>query len=367
MVSERTPLYEVTVQAGATFVDEAGWLVPDRYGDPDGEYRRACQNVVLFDRSHHGKVELRGSDAHSFLHNLSSGDILHLAVGAGCEAFWLNAKARVVAHGFIYHVALPDGREAYWLELVPGLADKLMKHLDHHLISEQVEIVDRTRDFAEVHVTGPGARALLGKVLGEGVLQLGELQVLVQTDVPCQIRRHDPLGAAGYDLICPRDRAEEVWHRLTAAGAQPAGRQAYEMLRVEAGTPLYGIDVDETTLAMEVGRTQQAISFTKGCYLGQEPVVRSRDLGHVNRSLRGVKIAAAQAIPRGAKLMRAEAEVGHITSSVVSPRLGTALALAYVRRGHQEPGTSLTVVSDQGSWPAEVVSLPLAGRDGSES
>src|SRR5207244_9673945 len=95
---------------------------------------------------------------------------------------------------------------------------------------------------------------------------------------------------------------DEMWQTLTAAGAHPAGSQAYELLRVEAGTPLYGVDVDENNLAMEVGRTPQAISFTKGCYLGQEPVVRSRDLGHVNRSLVGLKFLGQGLAGRGAKL-----------------------------------------------------------------
>src|SRR5205823_13846756 len=112
-----------------------------------------------------------------------------------------------------------------------------------------------------------------------------------------QIRRMEPLGFPGYDLLCPFSNAPRLWQTLMQLGVRPAGLAAYAMLRVEAGTPVYGTDFDETNLAMEVNRTAQAISFTKGCYLGQEPVVRARDLGHVNRSLTGLKLPGRAALP----------------------------------------------------------------------
>jgi folate-binding protein YgfZ len=146
-----------------------------------------------------------------------------------------------------------------------------------------------------------------------------------------------------------------------AAGVRPAGLETYHTLRVEAGTPLYGVDIDESNLAPEVGRTRQAISYTKGCYLGQEPIVRIRDLGHVNRSLLAVKIAAQEPVPRGTRLFREGKEVGQVTSSVVSPRLGATLALAYLRRGSDNAGTALEVEAGGGRRAAEVVALPLPG------
>src|SRR5207302_10856103 len=124
------------------------------------------------------------------------------------------------------------------------------------------------------------------------------------------------------------------------AGAGPAGLDTHHILRVEAGTPLYGADVDENTFAPEVGRTREAICYTKGCYLGQEPVVMARDRGQVNRTLLGLKLPGG-AVPPGSPLYRDGKEVGRVTSSARSPRLGTAIALAYVRRGHQEPGTAV--------------------------
>jgi folate-binding protein YgfZ len=173
----------------------------------------------------------------------------------------------------------------------------------------------------------------------------------------CHIRRHDLLGVPGYDIVCLAGRAGNVWQMLTRAGARPAGREAYEVLRVEAGTPALGVDLDDTTFAPEVGRTKQAICYTKGCYLGQEPIVMARDRGQVNRTLLGVKLPAGP-VPHNSPLFHDGKEVGRVTSSVVSPRVG-ALGLAYVRRGSQEPGTALEVEAAGTRHPAVVAALPL--------
>jgi folate-binding protein YgfZ len=343
---ERTPLYDVTAQAGAVFVDEAGWLVPDHFGDAAAEYRNARDQAALFDLSQYAKVEVTGGDAASFLHNLSTNDVEGLPVGAGCEAFLCTAKARVVAHVLIYHLVLHDGRDAFWLDAVPGAAERIIKHLDHFLISEQVEFADRTREFAHLHLAGPQAKAILEKTLQDDIPDLGDLQHMMRTfgaAGTCHIRRHDALGMPGYDITCLRARAEAVWQLLARSGARPAGRTAYEALRIEAGTPQYGLDIDENTLAPEVGRTAQGICYTKGCYIGQEPIVRIRDIGQVNRTLTGLQIEGAEAIPHGAKLLRDGTEVGQVTSAAVIPGTSKTVALAYVRRGNSERGTALEV------------------------
>src|SRR4029077_577828 len=128
-----------------------------------------------------------------------------------------------------------------------------------------------------------------------------------------------------------KNRAAAVWQALIAGGAQPAGLQAYHTLRIEAGTPVYGLDIDDSNLPQEVGRTERTVSFTKGCYIGQETVARIRTYGHVNRSLVGLRIAGGEAVPRGVQVTRESKEVGTVTSCIVSPRFG-AIALGYVRR-----------------------------------
>jgi folate-binding protein YgfZ len=328
---ERTPLYEQEAEAGAVFADEAGWLVPAHFGDRIAEYRTARQGAAIFDLSHWGKIELTGPDARMFLHNLCTNDVKGLSPGIIREAFLATVQARVIAHVFIH--ARDD--DSLWLNVGPGMAEKVIKHLDRHLISEQVEIIDHTHDYAQLRLIGPATTALRNDSVA-----------------------HQLLNLPGSDIFLPRGPAGDVWKELRAKGARPAGLLAYEILRVEAGMPVYGTDMDENVLVPEVGRTPRAVSYTKGCYLGQEPIVRIRDLGHVNRSLLGLKVAGAGAITTGAKLYRDGKEVGTVGSSVESPELET-IALAWVRRGN-EPGSTVEIEADGSKRIAEVVGLPFS-------
>jgi tRNA-modifying protein YgfZ len=360
-MAEQTPLHAMTTKAGATYTEEAGYTMPAHFGDPATEYQHARTGAVLFDVSHRGKVELTGPEAPMFLHNLCTNDITGMPVGAGCEAFLTTAKAKIVSHLYIFHLLLHDGRPALWLDVAPGTAEKVIQHLDHFLISEQVEFADRTREFAQMHLAGAQAHHVLERALVDDVPDLQELQHMIRTfgsDSTSHVRRHTPLGLPGYDVVCLRGRAETVWQMLLRGGAKPAGRQTWETLRVEAGTPVQGADIDETTFAPEVGRIAQAISYAKGCYLGQEPVVMARDRGQVNRTLLGLKLPDGP-VPHNSLLFREGKEVGRVTSSVVSPRLGQAVGLGYVRRGNQESGTRLQVEVQGQRHPAEVAALPF--------
>jgi folate-binding protein YgfZ len=361
-----SPLAAVTAAAGAVPRDFAGWAMPASYGDPSAGYDAAVSAAALFDVSHRGKLELTGPDAPSFLHNLCTNDVTGLPLGAGCEAFFTTAKAKVVGHALVYHVRLDGGRDALMLDTEPGKAEALLKHLDRYLISEQVELADRTAEYAQMHLAGPRAKATLERALGDEVPDLDELQHMERTfglNATCHVRRHDPLGVPGYDIVCRRERAEGVWRMLTAAGARPAGLDTYEVLRVEAGTPVDGRDFDENRFVVEVGRGPRAISYAKGCYLGQEPIVMARDrAGHVNRTLLGLALTdGGRPAPAGAKVFRGDAEVGVVSSSVASPRAGGPVALAYLRRGHQDPGTEVTVETPDGRRPAVVRALPIVG------
>ena len=160
-------------------------------------------------------------------------------------------------------------------------------------------------------------------------------------------------------MLCRPEDALALWTALTDSGAAVAGLRTYDILRVEAGTPLYGRDIDETNLPQETGRTHLAVSFTKGCYIGQETIARIRTYGHVNRSLVGLKLAGEQAAPPGSLVYRDGKEVGRITSSVVSPRFPGALALAYLRRGNESPGVAVEVDGTAERRSAEVVGLPF--------
>jgi folate-binding protein YgfZ len=359
----QTPLYDVEARVGGAFEEVAGWLIPVHYGNPASEDARTRQTAGLFDLCHHGKVTVTGPEAARFLHNLCTNSVTTLAAGDGCEAYLTTGQARIVARALIYHLPAVDGTPAFWLDVGPGLGPKVYQHLDHFLVSEQVELADRTEDMAQLHLAGPRAAVILNQALGAELPPLKELQHAERTvqGQPCQVRRHDPLGLPGFDLVAPRTAAQALWEALTAAGAVPAGLPVYGVLRLEAGTPENGPDIDGQ-LPQEVRRMERAVSFTKGCYIGQETVARIRTYGHVNRSLVGLRVAGEEALLEGTKLFRDGQEVGQATSSVLSPRHGL-IALAYVRRGSEKPGTVLDVGAAGSGRTAEVVSLPFAGAD----
>lgn len=303
------------------------------------EYERAVSDVVAFDLSDWGRIEIVGPEARMFLHNLCTNDVTNLPVGGGCEAFLTNHKAKTLAIIYL-RAGVKDGEPALTLDVPPGLSDKVFQHLNRHLISERCEILDLGADATAVRVAGPGARAAVEQAL-ERRVEWQAWQWEAASDV---LVRCTPLLSV---------EAFDVWN-VPALRYRVAANQVHEILRVEAGTPVYGVDVDEDRFVVEVGRTRQAISYTKGCYLGQEPIVMARDRGQVNRTLLGLKLALGELPAAGAKVFAGDAEVGVVTSAVESPRFGP-IALAYLRRGHQTVGTAVQV----GGREATVSALPF--------
>ncbi|MBI1831822.1 MAG: folate-binding protein YgfZ [Planctomycetes bacterium] len=300
------------------------------------DYQAALHGVALFDLSNRSKIELAGAEAVTFLHNLCTQDIKTLAVGETREAFLTSAKARVIAHAWITHHSLHVLR----LDTVAGQSEKVIEHLNHFLISEQVEVIDRTMEIGMLRLVGPRAAGLAEA-----------------TSTPA--RRHRWLNAEACDIFCPMSEAAALRQRLIAAGAILGSPATYHLLRIEAGLPEFGIDIDENRLAMEVNRPQ-AISYNKGCYLGQETIVMARDRGQVNRLLMGVTFAGMTPLDAGTKLFRGNDEVGQVTSSAFSPRLGRVIALAYLRRGSWDAGTKLVIDPAVSGTEAVVCALPFA-------
>jgi len=334
------------------------------------EYQQMREGAGLIDVSQRGKIELVGSDAASFLHNLTTNDIQNLPAGAGCEIFLTNAKGKVVAFGWVYHLPAATDADAtrlagvpsFWLDVDPPAAKNAFQHLNKYLISEQVEIADRTNELAQFYLIGPKAREILARASGQNLAGWGEMQcgfIQWPHSFSVQARFHRRFGVECFEMISLRDQSTSISNLLTQAGAEMISEENLEILRVEAGIPAYGIDIDENVLAPEVGRTSQTISYTKGCYLGQETIVRIRDLGHVNRTLLGLKVDGETVVPRGSKIFRDDKEVGVVTSSVRSPLLGTVIALAYLHRGCQTPGTGVQLTLGTARVVAEVASLPF--------
>ena len=333
-------------------------FTPAPAGDFATEYAAGTTGAALFDRSSAGKLRLTGPDAPAFLGNLSTNDIKSLPLGGGCETYFCDSRAKALFQAWVYHIRTGDGQHALWLETTPGRNAPLLKHLDKYLISEAVEFEDVTEKFAQMHLAGPKAKETLEAALGSTVPDLAEFQHMERTfgaTATCSFRRRDPLGVPGYDIVCLPERAGGVWQMLAACGAVPASPATFEALRIEAGTPVYGPDLDETRFVMEVGQVDRAVSFTKGCYLGQEPIVMSRDrAGHAPRSFVKLKADSPHLLPVGAKLFAGPDEVGTITSATVTPRSGS-VALGYVKWKHRDTGTKLDADTPAGKVPCEIV------------
>jgi folate-binding protein YgfZ len=316
-------------------------------------YRGLVESVGVVDLTGRTQLELTGDDRASFLHNFCTNAVRDLPAGRGAEAFVLDAKGHVIGHVLAFCAP-----HSIILDTTPGQGERLSQHLDRYIIREKVEIRDRTAEWGELLVAGPQAAALLESLalnVPQERLAHGESALAGRTVF---LRRVDFVGPDSWLLACRREDVEPALSALANAGAVRAGAEGFEAARIEAGTPLYGHDITDQNLPQEVNRDAQAISFTKGCYLGQETVARIDALGHVNRVLVGVRFAGPEVPPTGTELRAADAArpaIGSVTSGVYSPRLQSALALAYIRRGHTSAGTKLA----SESAPAEVVALPL--------
>ena len=227
----------------------------------------------------------------------------------------------------------------------------MFQYLDRYLISERVELFDRTDEFAQWYLAGPAAAEVLRKAMEVKSFDPHEYTMMGRT-----ARRRDLLGVPGFDLVCPKNHPDAD---APLAGATPASREAFETLRIEAGTPLFGPDIDENRFVMEVAGAARAVSYTKGCYLGQEPIVMARDrAGHVNRAFLGLKVLDGGPLQAGSKLFHDGQEVGVVTSSCHSPRLGAAIALGYLRWKHQDVGTRMEAETPSGRQAVEVLGMP---------
>ncbi|MFM9058727.1 MAG: YgfZ/GcvT domain-containing protein [Planctomycetaceae bacterium] len=295
---------------------------------------------------------VRGADAVRFVDNFTTAALARLGAGTGTEGFFTDARGHVLA---LVNILRTD--DGLWLDGAAGIADPLRAHLDHHLIREQVELLDATADLVTLLLAGPHAPEWLAArcpgTPGAGPLAHARVGV---GGVGCDVVALDWFGPGGLLLQAARGDADRLTAWLRAEGLPELDAAAVAAARIEAGTP-EPADVDPRTLPQELGRDARAISFTKGCYLGQETVARLDALGHVNRRLVVLATAVPPAI--GAAVTAAGETVGRVTSACVSPRLGGGLGLALVHvRGLG--GAALGI----DGMPARVVPPP-AGEAGS--
>lgn len=331
-------------------------------------YDAARGRAALLERRGRGKIAVAGADRKTYLHAMLTNDIAALAPGTGCYAAYLTPQGRMITDLRVLELG-----DMTLLELRAEEAPVVLEKLDQFVFSEDVKLGDLTEAFAEVRVVGPAAaETVVAALAGEGVRPVGlpgredlgewsefrngrtsfggETVVLVASR---------DLGLPGFDLLVAAPHAGALAAALRSAGAAPLSSEAAEALRIEAGRPLFGVDMDHDTIPLEAGIEGRAISFGKGCYPGQEVIVRvvHRGGGRVARRLVTLHLDGDRTPAPGATVQAAGRDVGRITSAAWSPANGKPLAFAYLQRAVAEAGVEVTVASDAGDTRGVVASV----------
>ena len=318
-------------------------------------YAALRRGAAIVDRSSSGRLLLTGADRRSYLQGLLTNDIAALGPGEGCYAALLTAQGRMIADMRVVELG-----DAVLLDVAPDVTETVRAHLERFVFTEDVEVRDLTTERAEVGVYGPEASSALARVIGAAVPELalyGSARATFDGSSAILVRS-DEFGVDGYDLIVDRAHRDPLVRALMNAGAVGTQDADVETVRIESGRPRFGVDMTEDTIPLEAAIEDRAISRTKGCYVGQEVIVRVLDRGHgrVARRLVGLALRGASASPvPGATIASGEKEIGRVTSATHSPALGHPIALGYVHRDFVADGTAVTIAG----VPAVVTALPF--------
>ncbi len=307
------------------------------------QYNAAHSSAAIVDRPSQGTIALTGGDRASFLHALLTNDIAGLAKGHGVYAAYLTPQGRMISD-----MRVIETGNRMLLGVAADVAGPLAVRLDRLVFSEDVQAKDVSGELAAIGVHGPSAARMIQDASATSVNGLSSQYDNVTTS-SMTIVRDDALGLPGYDLYVPAGEADAMRAKLVDAGAVQVSEETGETLRIEAARPRFGIDMHTDTIPLEAGIENRAISFTKGCYVGQEVIIRVMHRGHGRVARRLVSlVVSGEAVPvRGATIQLADRVVGEVTSAAASPRLAAPLALGYVQREHAAPGTELTINGSQ--------------------
>jgi folate-binding protein YgfZ len=351
---------ELHLRLGARTEEHAGLFRVSSYGDPAAEYQALRLRAGLFDRSLRGKLRITGSDRLPFLHGMVTNDVKGLPEGRGAYAAIVTVKGKMVGDARILR-----RREDLLVDTEPGVQGAVSEHLNKHLISEDTEIHDVTQALALFSLVGPRAWESLCLVLGPLPSGLDEHQHEERSfgGVTCTWVGTRLGDLEGVDVFLPAEQAASfalaALDQARGAGLAPVGFEAMEIARVEAGLPRYGQDMGEDTLPLEANLEARAVSYSKGCYVGQEVIARVHYRGHTNRTLTGILFSEGSPPAQGTPLFKEVGEprpLGVITSAVRSPRAGGVLCLGYLRREHLAAGT---LVKTSEGREGRVTPLPL--------
>ena len=358
-------LHELHAQIGGVFGEQSGAEVVLNYANPAAEHAALHTSAAAFDLGFRSRVCVIGADRVKFLNGQVTNNVAALKTGEGCYATLVNAKGKVQSDFNIFALA-----DELLLDCEPGLTRAVTERLEKYVIADDAQMIEAAPHYGLLSVQGPRAAeavALLGLETEPPKIPRSIAAINDATLGTLYLANLPRTGTAGFDLYVPAASLAAVFDKLIAAtravGGCAAGWQALETARIEAGIPRFGADFDETNLPSEAGLDATAVSYSKGCYIGQEIIARLRTYGHVAKALRGLRLADhANALPaRGDKILKDGKEVGYVTSAVDSPTLHARLALGYVRREANEIGAELTVRSASGECAARIVTLPFQG------
>jgi folate-binding protein YgfZ len=356
-------LHEFHHSLGARFAELNGMELVADYGDDAGEHDALWHTAGVLDLSFRSRICLVGADRARFLHGQVTNDVKKLRTCEGCYAAITTAKGKMESDLNIFCLA-----EELLLDFEPGLTEKISQRLGKYIVADDVQIVDAAPHYGLLSAQGPHAEVAvqaLGLFAEIPKKPFASVKISDATLGEIYLAGNARLGTAGWDLFVPNHSLGAVADKLVAAvrrtGGRACGWQAFETARIEAGIPRFGVDMDETNIPLECGLEARAITYTKGCYIGQEVINRIHSVGHVNRELRSLRLGDdLKNLPlRGDKLFHAGKEAGYVTSAVKSPLLNANIALGYVRREANQIGTELTLQTAEGESPVKVVELPF--------
>jgi folate-binding protein YgfZ len=317
----------------------------DQAATASADYEALTEGAAFIDFSNRGRLCLIGADRQTFINGQVTNNVKDLRVGQGCYAALVNAKGKMTCDLNVFVLA-----DEILLDFEPGMSDIVRERLEKFIIADDVEVVDAS-SYHLLSVLGPQAAAVCKQMERPAPAKPFEI-----TEYLCSYFAATPrLGNLGVDIFVPGGWLQRILASLQNVGVKQASMEAFETARIEQGIPRFGVDMDENTLAPEA-LGENAISYSKGCYIGQEVIARIRTYGQVAKALRGLRFDAEAAVPKsGDKIHREGKEVGWITSAVFSPKLECPIALGYVRKECNQVGTRLTVNDS----PAEIVALPF--------
>ena len=320
-------------------------------------YRAAREQAARIDRSDRGRIVVSGADRASYLHGLLTNDITSLKAGEGCYAAYLTAQGRMIADLFVYELG-----DVILLSVPIDQRQTVLDKLDQFVFSEDVQLGDATASFSTVSIIGPDAARVVGTVTGVGTAELAALpehgnRRARHDGGAVIITRESDCGEAGYDVHVEASMADSWRRALDESGVPLLDNETADAIRIEAGVPRFGRDMDHDTIPLEAGIESRAISFSKGCYVGQEVIIRVMHRGHgrVVRKLVGLVFEGSAAPAAGAVAQAEGRTIGSVTSSARSPALEKPIALAYLHRDFLAPGTTVSVEGMTGV----VTELPL--------